>query len=161
MLTDEEIQSVYSEFLDMKGSAMEFARRIERAVLAKAMQKQEPVAYLPFLSNRADGVDGHYAIGRYNPSGYYEYWNLRSHKWSSCSDDVLTIEQATELLHKVEIPTNPQPAQAAAIPEGWKLVPIEPTKEMCDAYCEHSIAPIGNLSRYGYKAMLSASPKPE
>lgn len=48
MLTDEEIQSVYSEFLDMKGSAMEFARRIECAVLAKVMPipKQEPVGII-------------------------------------------------------------------------------------------------------------------
>lgn len=46
MLTDQEIQSAYSEFLDIKGSAMRFARRIERAVLAKAMQKQEPAGYI-------------------------------------------------------------------------------------------------------------------
>lgn len=52
-------------------------------------------------------------------------------------------------------------AQAAAIPEGWQLVPAEPTHGMCDAYCEHAIASTSHLSVRGYKAMLSASPKPE
>ena len=42
ILSDEEIQSVYSEFLDVKGSVMEFARRIERAVLAKAQEAAIP-----------------------------------------------------------------------------------------------------------------------
>lgn len=46
---------------------------------------------------------------------------------------------------------------AQAIPEGWRLVPIEPTHEMVDAYKSNSSA--GHLSEIGYKAMLSASPK--
>lgn len=54
VLTDEEIQSVYSEFLDVKGSAMEFARRIERAVLAKAMD-QEPVGRVSAVFNQGAG----------------------------------------------------------------------------------------------------------
>ena len=58
------------------------------------------------------------------------------------------------------VPLYAHPLPAQSVPEGWQLVPIEPTKEMCDAYCEGSIAPIGNLSCYGYKAMLSAAPKP-
>lgn len=43
--------------------------------------KQEPVAWVPYLSDRADGVKGHYAIARWNPRGYREVWNLRRHEW--------------------------------------------------------------------------------
>lgn len=111
-----------------------FVDEIERAVLYKVSQ-QEPVPYLPFLSNRADGVDGHYSIGRYNPNLYYEYWNLKAHKWSSCSDEILTLSQATELLQKIEIPTKPAPKQLPIYmwrlhgEEGW----MECTKEWFDA----------------------------
>lgn len=50
-----------------------------------------------------------------------------------------------------------RPVPAKSVPDGFALVPIEPTKEMCDAYCENSLAPISNLSRYGYKAMIAAA----
>ena len=53
----------------------------------------------PYLSNYADGVDGHYAILRFNPEiTGIEVWNLRSHEWASSSDDVLTLDQAHRLL---------------------------------------------------------------
>ena len=45
---------------------------------------------------------------------------------------------------------------ASASRDGYKLVPVEPTKEMFDAYGENSIAPVSMLSRSGYKAMLGA-----
>jgi len=51
---------------------------------------------------------------------------------------------------------HPLPAQA--IPEGWQLVPIEPTVGMDDEYARASGQ--HHLSLRGYKAMLSASPKP-
>lgn len=60
----------------------------------------------------------------------------------------------------------------ATIPEGWQLVPIEPTKEMSDTFWSAYIpAPDGIAQscsfedfhdfRYMYKAMLAAAPKPE
>ena len=60
----------------------------------------------------------------------------------------------------------------APIPEGWKLVPKEPTKEMSDTFWSAYIpAPDGIAQscsfedfhdfRYMYKAMLDAAPKPE
>ena len=48
-----------------------------------------------------------------------------------------------------------------AIPEGYALVPIEPTEEMLKVYADTSIAPISTLSKHGYKAMLKALIKPE
>jgi hypothetical protein len=77
--------------------------------------QQEPVAWGPYLSDRADGVSGHYAIARWNPRGYREVWNLRRHAWGAYSDDVLSLEEADTLLRLIEIPTRkvetPQPAQ--------------------------------------------------
>lgn len=53
-------------------------------------------------------------------------------------------------------------ADQQAMPEGWKLVPIEPTDEMIDVACESIV---GGLFRVDatrvYAAALSAAPKPE
>jgi len=57
---------------------------------------------------------------------------------------------------------NPQPAHPEqVIPDGWKLVPVEPTYEMKKHYYDSSVAPISKLSVTGYRAMLAAAPKPE
>jgi hypothetical protein len=69
------------------------------------------------------------------------------------------------------------PAQAAAVPEGWKLVPVEPTQEMVSAYLQANDTywkrtdelPSKNASRWregkpneataeSYKAMIIAAP---
>jgi hypothetical protein len=68
-------------------------------------QAAEPVPWLPYLSDRADGVRGHYAIARWNPAGYREVWNLRRHHWGAFSDEVLTFDQALVLLQSLVIPT--------------------------------------------------------
>ena len=54
--------------------------------------------------------------------------------------------------------TGAQPAPS--VPEGWKLVPIEPTQEMRDAWelapvCEYADA----VFRYAYREMLAAAPE--
>lgn len=40
----------------------------------------------------------------------------------------------------------------------YKVVPVEPTAEMLEAYESASIAPVGPISKNGYKAMLAAAP---
>ena len=45
---------------------------------------------------------------------------------------------------------------ASAQRDGYKLVPVEPTEEMLDIYESYSVAPIGRLSKRGYKAMIDA-----
>jgi hypothetical protein len=68
----------------------------------------ERVPYMPYLSDRADGCKGHYAIARWVPDrDVREVWNLRRHHWAAFSDEVLTLEQATELLRKLVIPSAP------------------------------------------------------
>lgn len=50
----------------------------------------------------------------------------------------------------------------SAAPAGWKLVPVEPTKEMVAAACREHGYPGGSRAAYvlGYKSMLAASPTP-
>lgn len=64
--------------------------------------------------------------------------------------DVYTAEQLCQAVRE---------AVAAAVPEGWKLVPIEPTQEMCvvDFDCDDSVGI--DSARIIYKAMLAASPE--
>lgn len=69
--------------------------------------------------------------------------------------------------------TTPQPAHTEqAIPDGWKLVPIEPTDAMCDVshvgvdvfggVADDEYYSIGGeYAAKVYRAMLAASPKPE
>jgi hypothetical protein len=101
--------------------------KIEAAITAikqaRSAPVQEPVAWVPYLSDRADGVQGHYAIARWNPRGYREVWNLRRHAWSAFSDDVMSLEEADYLLQQITIPTRkPTPPAAqrpVAEPHKW------------------------------------------
>ncbi len=47
------------------------------------------------------------------------------------------------------------------IPEGWQLVPVEPTKEMIDAGWLHFMGTKNPSSKGTYKAMLAAAPQQE
>ena len=47
-------------------------------------------------------------------------------------------------------------AKAQAVPEGYVLVPKEPTLKMSIAYQKNAIAPVSSLSISGYKAMIEA-----
>ena len=53
-------------------------------------------------------------------------------------------------------------ASPASVPEGWKLVPAEPTKEMIGQACKDHGYPGGDRSVYarGYRSMLAAAPTP-
>lgn len=72
-------------------------------VMVDAPAEREP--WVPYLSDRADGVRGHYAICRWNAAGYREAWNLRSHRWASFSEEVLTLEEAQKLLAGLTLPS--------------------------------------------------------
>lgn len=87
-------------------------RKHLREALA-ALSAPEPAreAWSPMLSDRADGVSGHYAIVRWNPAGYREVWNLRSHEWASASDEVLTLDEATRLLQSMRPSSKAEPAR--------------------------------------------------
>jgi hypothetical protein len=96
------------QWLQNRRTALQAAPPAPAAVAVPAevdLPAREP--WLLYLSDRADGVKGHYAIARWNPRGFREVWNLRRHAWSSFSDDVLTLQQAETLLQNLAIPTAP------------------------------------------------------
>ena len=49
---------------------------------------------------------------------------------------------------------------APAAPEGWQLVPVEPTESMIGHGCGASVMVVSEVAR-AYGAMLAAAPKPE
>lgn len=53
-------------------------------------------------------------------------------------------------------------APAAPVPQGWKMVPVEPTKEMLQRACSDHGYPGGSrwVYRDGYRSMLAAAPQP-
>lgn len=51
----------------------------------------------------------------------------------------------------------PVPPAESAVPDGWKLVPVEPTPEMVQAGWEEHEGSVEGV----YLAMLAAAPKPE
>lgn len=71
-----------------------------------AAARELHIPWLPYLSDRADGVKGHYALARWNPAGYREVWNLRRHAWAAFSDDVLTLDEALEMLRTISFHPN-------------------------------------------------------
>ena len=52
-----------------------------------------------------------------------------------------------------------QPHPAPAVPEGWQLVPKEPTEEMRNAFANGTIG-FDRLTSNAYRAMLKAAPAP-
>ena len=62
--------------------------------------------------------------------------------------------EAVKILYIPDIP-DPSTPHYRSIPEGWQLVPIEPTPEMLDAVSWP------NAAKTDYAHMLAAAPKPE
>ena len=50
--------------------------------------------------------------------------------------------------------------RAQVVPQGWKLVPVDPTSEMLKAAWKHGIDDEAPDPYYAYKAMLAAAPQP-
>jgi len=64
--------------------------------------------------------------------------------------------QIVELQDALELAEEAVRAKQQAVPEGWQLVPVEPTVDMLEATCER-----GNYARNVWEAMLAAAPKLE
>ena len=101
-----------------------------------------------------------------------------------CSEMDQMIDQAASLLRRIpELETARDvavelAAQYAAerdqlraelekvrVPEGWKLVPVEPTREMLDrgshnVNCNYHYGTMETIAKHAYKAMLTAAPTP-
>ena len=80
-----------------------------------------------------------------------ERWKLVAH------DQAETIGELQGLVHASH-------HEQASVPEGWKLVPVEPSSDMEQAGCQAYMEADGNLwmhpssMGHAYKAMISASP---
>lgn len=94
-------------------------------------------------------------------------WRIKVHKYDEETDESSFPWE----YHHIRGEGQPLYLHPAPIPEGWKLVPKEPTKEMSDTFWSAYIpAPDGIAQscsfedfhdfRYMYKAMLDAAPKP-
>lgn len=68
-----------------------------------------------------------------------------------------TDDPLEDVVCALKLLTTKPPVAAPAVPEGWKLVPVEPTQEMVDACFEATCA--GGIQK-GYRAMLAAAPAP-
>ncbi|MGC1125697.1 hypothetical protein [Pantoea agglomerans] len=79
-----------------------------------------------------------------------------------CDEGWSRVIEARELQVKLEA------AEAKLVPDGWKLVPVEPTKEMLDSQ-EHEMLPMVHhdsmrerarmIRRHGWRVMLAAAPE--
>ena len=63
-----------------------------------------------------------------------------------------------ELQDALELADEAVRAKQQAVPDGWQLVPVEPTIEMVQAATHKSV---GFGTRAAYQAMLAAATKPE
>jgi len=73
--------------------------------LEELRQRGAPPAYtpwMPYLVDRADGVKGHYCIGRSDLRGTHYYWNAKLKDWASCCDSVMSLEQALVVLKSMQ-----------------------------------------------------------
>lgn len=98
--------------------------------------------------------------------------SIEDHLRSLAVDDAtrLLIECAARLLEDRDRLTR-ELAEAkarAVIPDGWVAVPVEPTNEMVDAWCEFEPGPDSRWTytaredaKACYRAMLSARPDPK
>ena len=90
--------------------------------------------------------------------------------WENCTKDQANDYKRVKVLHDWEYDVRelyaaPQPQQ---IPEGWQLVPIEPTEEMNEEGCQGYMQADDKCwlmhkssMAFAYKAMLAAAPNPE
>jgi chorismate mutase len=73
----------------------------------------------------------------------------------------LTPDMRIRMMHaqtiEIDVPIS------VSVPEGWKLVPVEPTQEMCaNATLKAAIKyRCHDAYRRVYRAMLAAAPKPD
>ena len=100
-----------------------------KALRAKieAMERQEPVAYMPLVT-----------VAQLESGGSGVVW---------CPHDRSVSDLPVYAL--------PGAQPAPSVPEGWQLVPIEPTQEMLDA------TSWPNCAGTDYKKMLAAAPRSE
>ena len=140
-VVEAKLMSVTESRDQWEANAHGFSRCADRleAQLAE-LAKQEPVAYRRFVKDEHD-----------RRLDCYEYFDFQG------------VGNKREPLF-----TRPAPAVnlSELVPDGWKLVPVEPTRQMCDAFDKSSAwedvefwEGRFNLAS-GWEAMLASAPSP-
>lgn len=82
-----------------------------------------------------------------------------THNYAYRDEDYAESERAFDLEGRIEVAlTGKLPAPSA--PEGWQLVPVEPTENMIGHGCGASVMVVSEVIK-AWAAMLAAAPKPE
>lgn len=117
---------------------------------ALAAQGQEPVAEMRELHNQRRMIVSHATMGRTDGEG------------QSINDICVTITKLrNELYEEASKSTLTAPAQPVGVPDGWQLVPIEPTDEMIAAGRMARMNAVGGYAGpSGWQATLAAAPQP-
>ena len=82
-------------------------------------------------------------------------WAVAEEKNSRPDHSVFHVERVT---HWMPLPDLPGAQPAPIVPEGWKLVPIEPTQEMLLAITPASKS-TSEWGRFCYRDLLAAAPE--
>ena len=139
ILTDDEIDAAGREcFWPLDEDAPKFARAIESAVLAK-LAAREPL----FLLHS----------GRIGSDGEQDEWETEADSGRRVDDFCRKHPGQTIALYPF---TAPLPA-VVQVPQGWKLVPVEPTRAMLDAYVNSNQLFHSAIS--DWKVMLATAPE--
>ena len=75
----------------------------------------------------------------------------------ACEPCIGTCESEESFAHRIAVAA----AMRLAVPEGWVLVPREPTDEMLFELMDEWESAGGRSIAMNYAAMLAAAPKPE
>jgi hypothetical protein len=128
--------------MDLNAYVYDFANAIEQAAKAHEAKKLEGCVVVPVQCPDPDFADSLFdelskkAIGEFGDDLLIHFSDIDEEKiWA------LIVEVA----------------KAKAVPDGFVVVPKEPTDAMYQAYARHSVAPMSTLSKTGYKAMLEAA----
>lgn len=171
VLTKEEISQIYCDRPTWDG----FARAIEAAVLEK-LKQQEPVAWMVrngvvdhqlfWSKQQADALCAEMQK-RHDLSGSHARFSVAPlhaapvpaavHAKEHDQQDV-RCECCGYMTHHREHLGCIRAAKPAAVPDGWKLVPIEPTEDMLWALYGFLVGQLSEPDYKRYRAMLSASP---
>ena len=89
-------------------------------------------------------------------------WPVAEAKNSRPDNKTFHVERVT---HWMPLPELPGAQPTPSVPDGWKLVPIEPTQEMINHVIDERLEALVAGKEHTfidiYKAMLAAAPKPE
>lgn len=106
-------------------------------------------------------------LASFKPSGSNSVNSASREEWMAMASALLAVlnakpagEPSLDSIDNLELELGTKfhtTPPAPSVPEGWKLVPLEPTQRMIDAHTEGMVS--GGATR-AYRDMLAAAPSP-